>query len=110
MEIVVGKKVFLRPTGNLARYNKSIREATIAKIGRKYFYVDDEKFEIETLKNINEDCNSAWILYFSKQKILDEDEKRLLLNKFSKLFHWSGKGKELTLEQLKQMADVANLE
>lgn len=109
MKIELGLKVFLRPTGNIARYDKNIKTGEITKIGRKYFYVGVEKFELETLRNINMDCNSAWVLYFSEQEILDEKEKNELSEKFHKLFHWTGNYNKLTLEQLKEMASIANL-
>lgn len=108
-EIKVGIPVYLKPTGNIARYNKDLKEGVITKKGRKYFYVNDEKFDLETLKNVNSDCNSAWVLYFSKQDYFDEQEKKQLLVKFRKLFDWSGSGENLTLEQLKEMARIVEL-
>lgn len=67
--IEVGQEVFLQPTGNLASmYSIRLRSGTIVKIARKYFYVKTgapglEKFEIESFININDDCNSAWVLW-----------------------------------------------
>ena len=86
MEIKVGLEIFLRPTGNLIRRGLKVKRGKVTKIGRKYFYVDDEKFGIETMKNINDDCNSAWIIYFSEQEIIDEEEKKRLWNEFCKMF------------------------
>ncbi|WP_289026429.1 hypothetical protein [uncultured Flavonifractor sp.] len=69
--IEAGMQVFLQPTGNLARMKRQPRHGTISKIGRKYFYVDmgvrqTEKFSLETFENVNEDCNSAWVLWESE--------------------------------------------
>ncbi|QUH21753.1 beta barrel domain-containing protein [Alkaliphilus sp. B6464] len=108
MEIKIGLKVWLKPTGNIRGYR--IKEGEVTKIGRKYFYIGDEKFDIKTLKNVNQDCNSAWIIYPSEQAILDEKEKAELLDKFFKLFHWRGDGKKLSLNQLREMARMAELD
>ena len=54
-------------------------------------------------------CNSAWVLYFSEQEILDEDEKNLLYKKFRILFEWTSK-ETLTLTQLREMAKIAEID
>lgn len=67
--IEVGSQVYLQPTGNLASMHYQPRWGEVVKIARKYFYVDvnglQEKFLRDTFQNINEDCNSAWVVWES---------------------------------------------
>ena len=65
--IEVGMRVYLQPKGNLAARHYSPQWGEIVKIARKYFYVDlgnrQEKFLREDFQNINDDCNSAWVIW-----------------------------------------------
>lgn len=110
MNLEIGMEVFLKPTGNISRYNKNIRKGVITKIARKYFYVDieeysEQKFDIETLKNINDDCNSAWVLYSSEQEIKDEEERLELLTRVRRYFDWMNNCK-LSLEQVREIVKI----
>ena len=110
MKIKVGTKVFMKPTGNAANHYKGqIQEGEITKVGRKYFYVEDRKYDIQTLEYTTRDSTSGWIIYSTKQEILDEKEKEVLLDKLRDFFDWSGKAQELSLENLKDMAKIAKL-
>lgn len=80
INIEIGTTVWMEPRGNIAKYGRDIRSGTIVKIGRKYFYVKRhpqdsepawEKFELDTLKNVNADDNSEYILYPSKEAYED---------------------------------------
>lgn len=116
MKIEVGRKFFAVPTVNLVRmYGKDAREATIVKVGRKYFYAkiegvygqgDDgeEKFDKKSLRS--EHLNSSWIAYSSMQEIEDKEEASRLCEEFRKFFDWTGKSHELTLKQLRAIKAI----
>lgn len=80
--IEVGQEVFLCPTGNYTRMGMKPRLGVITKIARKYFYVDiqsvwgEAKFEIETFQNVNDDCNSSWVLYPNEESYLEEKRRQ----------------------------------
>ena len=72
--------------------------------------IHNKKFEINTLKNQNGDCNSAWFLYFSMQQAEDETEKINLIKKFQSFFSSSTDCRILSLVQLQQMSKIVNLD
>lgn len=114
-DVQIGQKVYLLGTGNLARNKNNIKEGNIIKIGRKYFYVDiigrpyTEKFEINTLENINEDYNSKWVLYFSMTDLENEDERKKILFELRKFFDWAGNTKNLSLGQLQEIKEICKI-
>ncbi|MGG3890312.1 hypothetical protein [Metabacillus fastidiosus] len=112
--IIVGEKVYLKPVNNAARGgNKEIREEYIIKIGRKYFFVGKEgetnerlmvKFNIDDLRQVT-DYSPNWIIYFSKQEILDTEESIKLTREIKEKFNtWGNVG--LSLDQLKRIKDI----
>jgi hypothetical protein len=115
-DLKIGQIVYLEPYGNYSRYNKDVIEATIQKIGRIYFDVKgtikngiEEKFEIETLKmkQSEHSHNQGYSLYFTKQEILDNNEKEELKRKFRKFFDWnSAAANKLALEQLRSIDKI----
>lgn len=108
--IELGQELWLRPTGNLARMGYKVFKDKVTKIGRKYFYIDDLKFDKDTLENINPDCNSSWEVYFSEREILDKDRKKQLVLEVQLHFRKFGGGSELSLYQLEQIAKILGLE
>ena len=99
MKLEVGQKVFLKSVGNAARYGEKIREEVISKIGRKYFWVGKEgetnerfmtKFNVEDLRQVT-DYSADWVVYFSKQEILDEKESNELTREIRSKFDTWGK-------------------
>lgn len=80
----IGDKVWLRPLWGSCVQKDEAQEYEIRKIGRKYFEVGKigeasgklYKFDIKTLKQASK--HPDWLLYLSKQDILDEQEKKTL--------------------------------
>lgn len=108
----IGDKVFLKPINNAARGgNKEIKEYMIKKIGRKYFEVWDGIYEFTTTKfyiGSNQqvtDYSPDWVIYFSKQEILDEYEFSQLTSNIREVFSVYGKV-DLTLEQLREIKKI----
>lgn len=68
----VGQKVVLVPYGNFARFSTTSTKA-ITKIGRKYFYIGDYAFDLETGKFVdNKDYNGGYRLYPSMEAYEEE--------------------------------------
>lgn len=72
------KTVYLRPTGNEARYNKGkILEAIMTKVARVYATVTigDRKYT-EKLRmrgnHLSDQCNGGYLVYASKQELEDQ--------------------------------------
>lgn len=109
----VGDKVYLKAAGNNARYDKEVRieEYIIRKIGRKYFEVSSKehetwtiKFNLENNKQVT-NYSADWILYFSKQEIIDEIETDNLTREIRNRFDsWSKVN--LTLDQLRRIVEI----
>ena len=94
--IEVGQEVFLCPTGNYTHMGMKPRLGVITKIARKYFYVDiqsvwgEAKSEIETFQNVNDDCNSSWVLYPNEESYLEEKRRQEKLQAIREYFrNWA---------------------
>lgn len=112
-EIVIGRKLYLQPSGNLARYYKNeLKEGFIFSIKRKYFYVqfDDsniiEKFSVENLKNINKDCNSEWIIWFSAEDYKQEKEKNKMIKEIYELVRDHRKHEIITYDSIVEVYEI----
>lgn len=108
----VGDKVYLKPVNNQARYIKNtlldnIKEATIEKIGKKYFYIKEYpiyKFGIEKMQDISNYC-ANYEVYLSLQEIKDEEEYSNLLRDIDRELNKYGKI-DLSLEQLRKIKEI----
>lgn len=113
----VGQIVYLRAIGNNARRGEEMRieEWEIKTVGRKYITVWKDKrenscikFEIDNDYRQSMNCSANWVLYFSRQDILDEQELNELERFIRKrLSDYSRMG--ITLNQargIKQILDV----
>ena len=107
----VGDSVYLKPTNNAARRTSEIREWKIKSVGRKYFEAWDGKrnssvmkFHIDGLKQVT-NYAPDWVVYFSKQEILDEREFYKLFNSIRTVFDGYSKP-NLTLEQLRGIKKI----
>ena len=107
MEIQIGKEFVMQPTGNIAGW-REVKTGEVTKIGRKYFYIGSEKFELGTMRNIHEDCNSKWVLYETMQEYEDKIEKEKLWEKMCKYFTWNNSKSEktTTLGQLRKINSI----
>lgn len=114
--IKVGIKVYLKPVNNAARYgNKEIIEKEILKVGRKYFFVGIKgetterwmtKFNIMDLRQVTQYAND-WELYFSKQEILDEEEKEEIWRDLRLIFGGYGRP-TLSLDKLRRIKEIVS--
>ncbi|PGO29190.1 hypothetical protein CN984_12145 [Bacillus cereus] len=119
---LVGQKVYLEPCNNQSRRSKEIRESEVKKVGRKYFFVGNVgeehnqeylwiKFYIKDLRQVT-DYSPSWMLYFSRQEILDRQEYITLMSEISDLFRYGSsyhnRADKITLEQLRKIKDVLN--
>lgn len=108
----VGDYVYLKPVNNAARYGKhDIVENIIKKVGRKYFEVWDgeheytiTKFHLDTKRQVT-NYSPDWILYFSKQEVINEQEHNKIISEIRKVFEgWSKVN--LSLEQLREIKKI----
>lgn len=116
---LVGQKVYLQPCNNQSRRSKEIRECEVKKVGRKYFFVGNVgeehnkeylwiKFYIEDSRQVT-DYSPNWLLYFSRQEILDRQEYISILSELSDIFRYGSyynRKDNITLEQLRKIKDV----
>jgi hypothetical protein len=93
----------------ITRYEKSITEHTVTKIGRKYLECTglNEKITIENLKyedKIYSQYNCQ--MYRSKQDILDKQEMNRLFLKIKYSFSGYSHNGKFTIEQLRHIDDI----
>jgi len=92
-DVQVGLKVWVKPSTGL-RSRKEPFESTIIKVGKKYFYLDENsnfgreyKFELKSKVEANS-SNYPDKVYPCLQAIQDEEEQNELWEKLSKLFNF----------------------
>lgn len=99
----VGQKVWVYE----ARYRVAgLTEATITKVGKKYFEVDAVrgKFYIEDLRFVTEYSSNCRV-YLSRHDYEDEKETKYLEDKLRSIFKVYGRT-NLSLEQLRQINKI----
>lgn len=116
--IKVGNKCYLKAQGNETRRHigrpieEWVYEAEIIKVGRKYFTVKRDyweiKYDISSLKEVTNYC-SDWKFYFSKEEVLEEMEiDKLESDIRSKFSRYGFNCSKLSLEQLRRIMDIIN--
>ena len=105
----IGQTVYLRPIemGNAYRRDKSIKEATVEKVGRKYVtIVRYGRFYIESRMQ-KTTYSSDYELFESKEeldlKIEAEDLRNRIKNSTPKYGKW-----DLEIDKLRQIATILN--
>jgi hypothetical protein len=96
----VGDKLYYKTNEN----NPKIGWTTITFVGRKYFQVD-----AMTGNQLLEDpfkYSRHVQFYPSEQCYLDECEKNKILSQLQDCFSFSGKGRNLSLNQLRQISQI----
>lgn len=111
VKLEVGMTVFLEPFGNNSR--KEIGEYTVKTVGRKYFEVWRDEKEVSTIKFHLKDLRQVtnytptWLLYFSKQEILDKNEYDKLFFEIREAFQsMIFKTRNFSLEQLREIKSI----
>ena len=97
--IEVGQEIYLK---RISDHNQqwSIRKVTVSKIGKKYFYIKEEKwkFDINTLEHVDDMYGGNRQGYISHLDILNEEERKNLVCNLNAYYF-----NEFTLKQLKQI-------
>lgn len=100
----VGQKVWLKPIGNAARYNKNIRESEITKVGTKYVECSYGKFDFNGVHS-NSPYSPEYVLFFDEQECRDNIQAEVLTSKLKSFFSSFGKI-PLTLDQLREIDKI----
>jgi hypothetical protein len=112
MNVKAGQKVYLEPLGNLARRSSQIVQAVVDSVGRKYFtvklYNTEYKFYLDSGVHHAGDYQPSYKAYESLQEIEDKRLANDIHSKIKKEF--GGFKAHLPLSDLKQIADILNLE
>lgn len=109
MELEIGKKVYIPVYERNSK--PSIKEAVITKIGKKYFYLNnDEKNHPVLIIDNTYHCKNYsqynFTVYESEKEITDIWDLKFIAEKISKFFSWSGNYKHLTIDQLKEIERI----
>ena len=103
----VGQTIFVRPTNNAARYSKEIKEATVSKVGKKYFELDGfhrMRFSIEKMEQDAGQYSADYLCYFTMQEIRDEIDAKSISEWLNPFF---GYGKpRLSAEKLRRIKAI----
>lgn len=110
MELTVGQKVWVDPSKSF-RNSKEPYEATVSKVGRKYFELEDgfrEKYDLENGRQV---LDSSYVkkVYLTFQEITDKHERDKLYSTLRAKFSDYGTPK-YSLEQLRKVAEILNIE
>ena len=103
-KLEVGQEVWVvNPDRNVMRYE------TVTKVGKKYFYTKETKFELETLREYYNSTTSSshWsaMAYITKQEHDNIIEVQLLTRKIKDRFS-TYSGPNLSLEDLRQIMKI----
>lgn len=106
-KIKVGDTIWIQPK----RYPRGVAEpiqCTVSKVGRKYFEVEDfrfQRFQMSDGKQCTE-MNYPSQAYHTLQEILDEKEIQVLTDKIRVHFTGFYGSKKFTLEQLRAIDNI----
>lgn len=113
-KLEVGMKVFAKPGVNRSRYSKEIDEGEIIKVGRKYFEVNFGGYQIvkfykDSLEQVTEYA-PEYILYFSKEEILEEEELISNAREINTFFYFTDmhslQKQGITLEKTRKILEI----
>jgi ArsR family metal-binding transcriptional regulator len=108
-KLSVGQTVWVKSRLRVFSNSNPPVEATITKVGKKYFTVDilpNTQFHIENLQQVS-DSTAYRRCYLSLQEIHDEQEYHISLENIRKYIGSYGMP-ELTLDQLRKIMDIIN--
>lgn len=87
-----------------------IREFTVDKVGKKYFYTKEiprDRITIDTLTYETEYSQSKYTLHLTAQEILDRQEVVILYDKIKSAFMGWNNNNKFTLQELRDIAKIA---
>ena len=108
---LIGKTVFLVPTGNNARYSKEYKTVIITKVSRVNMEYTDQNGDYPRASRfagmkLVDSCNSGYDVYKTEQEILDVMEcSQLALHLHTSLMYPSSFD-SLGLEKLRRIRDI----
>ena len=111
---IVGQTLFLMPLGNQARRSKKLQPVKVFSVGSKYFKVKNEQygwvvsFHIGNWREVT-NYSANWQAFESEQEIIDLLQSAELYTKIRNAFSY-GSSTKYTLAQLKQVAEIVNLQ
>ena len=112
MPLKLGQTVFVLDVRNSDNFDKHVK-TEITKIGRKYYTVAYKQIEFYINDNTQKenDYSHTWKAYFSEDEHIDEKDADLLYEKIRSFFEkYSKNHKKITLEQLRRVAEILNIE
>ena len=113
---VVGERLYSLNVGNSARHvEQKLTPVIVSKVGRKYFYAGKEGYRLETKYHIDSWVESTNFcanskLYESADDWNNEKLKSDLLQALFDEFGGYSKKKEFTIDQLKSVCEILNIE
>lgn len=119
LKLHLGQELFLEPTGNNARYSTGIKTVTVSAVGRKFITIATEGRDHHWKYRVNNnrdhissegDYNSGYNYYFSKEELEERKLTRVLGGKISEKCRVVGGLYDVSLTNLKQIADLLGLE
>ena len=106
---VVGQKVWVCSSAPWSRRTCELFEATVSKVGRKYFFLTErprEKYDLKTLSQVTKRSYKNKI-YIKKQDFFDKQESQKLFDEIKQAFN----GKlQYSLPQLREIAEIIGLQ
>ena len=115
-KITVGRVLYSLNVGNAARNREQeLTPVTVTKIGRKYFTAKREGFSFETQYHLDDWREKSEYLensrlYASAQEWEDEKESKEICQRLGKLFQYGGNQELCSLEDLRKVAKLLNIE
>lgn len=112
-KIKIGQTIYIKSSSNYKEGQRDIKIATISKIGSKYFQIMESykgynEFSLETgLMKTN--TNYRYKAYLTIKEIEDLEEHLILSRKIKREFDSFGNSK-YSLEQLREIAKIINLQ
>lgn len=104
----VGETLFL--VHDRQRAGKHTSLATVSKVGRKYFYLDNGvhgelAFHLDTWRYVTDYNKNEYIVYETEQAYLDEVELETLKWRFKRTFDWADR-QSVTLDQARRIQAI----
>lgn len=105
--ISLGQDVILESYswGNSNHQSKA-HHAKVTKIGKKYLYVGEYQFDVETLHHVDKIWGPGWKLYPSQQEYDETKEKERILGYLQSYFCNNEKVETLSLAKLREIEEL----
>lgn len=109
--IYVGQTLCLTEIDNRNRYNTvTPKEATVTKVGKKYFYVqgyNELRFHLDSGRQENGGYSPRYELFFDEATYNSETEANEVWTEYRKIAqHMYSKPKHVTVDQVRQLISI----